>query len=56
MTEEAFLELGSRPLKAIAAGELVAPATEPDEYRITEEMMAMVHRGLQAAEKASGAE
>ena len=56
MTEEALLELGGRPLKAIAAGELVAPATEPDEYRTTEEMMAMVHRGLQAAEKAFGAE
>ena len=44
VTEEAFLELGSRPRKAIAAGEPVAPA-EPTEYRTTEEVMAMVHRG-----------
>ena len=45
VTEEVFLELGSRPRKAIAAGELVAPVAEPAEYRTTEEVMAMVHRG-----------
>ena len=54
MTEEAFLELGSRPLKAIAAGELVAPAAEPDEYRTTEEVMAMVHRGGDEGLRPSG--
>ena len=45
VTEETFLQLGSRPRKAIAAGELVAPAAEPTEYRTIEEVMAMVHRG-----------
>ena len=43
--EATFLELGTRPRKAIAAGELVAPVAEPAEYRTTEEVMAMVHRG-----------
>ena len=42
--EETFVELGTRPRRAIAAGEPVAPAAEPAEYRTTEEVMAMIHR------------
>ena len=52
--EATFLELGSRPRKAIAAGELVAPAAEPAEYRTTEEVMAMVHRGGDEGLRPSG--
>lgn len=52
--EETFVELGSRPRKAIAAGEPVAPAKEKAEWRTTEEVMAMVHRGGDEGLRASG--
>ena len=45
VTEETFIELGTRPRRAIAAGEPVAPATEKTELRTTGEGMAMVYRG-----------
>ena len=54
VTEETFIELGTRPRRAIAAGEPVAPATERSEVRTTEEVMAMVHRGGQEGLVASG--
>ena len=45
VAENDFLDLGTRPRKALAAGELVAPARERQEFRTSEEVMAMVHRG-----------
>ena len=52
--EETFLELGTRPRKAIAAGELVAAVSEKAEYRTTEEVMAMVYRGGSEGMRPSG--
>ena len=55
VTEETFIELGTRPRRAIAAGEPVAPAAEEGaEFRTTEEVMAMVHRGGEEGLVASG--
>ena len=55
VTQETFIELGTRPRRAIAAGEPVAPATdEGTEFRTTEEVMAMVHRGGEEGLVASG--
>ena len=53
VTEDVFVELGTRPRKAIASGEPVAPDEQP-EYRTTEEVMAMVHRGGQEGLHPSG--
>ena len=52
--EETFLELGTGPRKAIAAGELVAAVSEKAEYRTTEEVMAMVYRGGSEGMRPSG--
>ena len=55
VTQETFIELGTRPRRAIAAGEPVAPATEEGaEFRTIEEVMAMVHRGGEEGLVASG--
>ena len=55
VSEETFMELGTRPLRAIAAGEPVAPgAEEGSEIRTTEEVMAMVHRGGEEGIVSSG--
>ena len=55
VTEETFMELGTRPRRAIAAGEPVAPgAKEETEFRTTEEVMAMVHRAGEEGVVASG--
>ena len=48
-----FVQLGTRDRKAIASGEPVAPDEQP-EYRTTEEVMAMVHRGGQEGLRPSG--
>ena len=53
VTEDVFMGLGTRPRKAIASGEPVAPDEQP-EYRTTEEVMAMVHRGGQEGLHPSG--
>ena len=53
VTEEDFIQLGTRPRKAIAAGQPPVP-NEPAEYRTTEEAMAMVHRGGQEGLRPSG--
>ena len=45
VTENDFLDMGTRPRRALAAGEPVAPARERQEFRTSEEVMAMVHRG-----------
>ena len=45
VSQETFVELGTRPRRATAAGEPVAPAEREPEYRTSEEVMAMVHRG-----------
>ena len=45
VTENDFLDMGTRPRRALAAGEPVAPAQERQEFRTSEEVMAMVHRG-----------
>ena len=55
VTEDTFVELGTRPRRAIAAGEPVAPAAqEGAEFRTSEEVMAMVHRGGEEGLVASG--
>ena len=54
LSEELFVQLGTRPRRALAAGELVAPAGEPREFRCTEEVMAMVHRSGQEGLRPSG--
>ena len=48
-----FVELGTRDRRAIASGEPVTPDEQP-EYRTTEEVMAMVHRGGQEGLRPSG--
>ena len=54
VAENEFLDLGTRPRKALAAGELVAPARERQEFRTTEEVMAMVHRSGEEGLRPSG--
>ena len=55
VSETTFVELGTRPRRAIAAGEPVAPgANEETEFRTSEEVMAMVHRGGEEGLLASG--
>ena len=55
VSEATFVELGTRPRRAIAAGEPVAPgANEGTEFRTSEEVMAMVHRGGEEGLLASG--
>ena len=53
VTEDVFMGLGTRPRKAIASGEPIAPDEQP-EFRTTEEVMAMVHRGGQEGLHPSG--
>ena len=53
VTEEVFVELGTRPRRALAAGQPPVP-NEPAEYRTTEEVMAMVHRGGREGLRPSG--
>ena len=53
VTQETFIELGTRPRRAIAAGEPVAPA-ERKEFKTSEEVMAMVHRCGEEGIVASG--
>ena len=55
LSEELFVQLGTRPRRALAAGELVAPAAEEaTDFRTSEEVMAMVHRGGEEGLVASG--